>query len=409
MEHDERTIGTIRGYLRDNGLDAFIPAKPAHVAYLTRYYDKLHVNILWEEMASYLAITPSAAFIVGAHEHWAGPPGTGVAPAWISERIRGGLDGYETLQVLAGELRRRGLDAGRIGIETTWLPVALHEALRERLPRAEFVPANDLVPQLRLLKTPVEHELLRRAAAAGVASMEAYMAAIRAGRGEAQALLARAAAALEHGAEWVGGAYHVAWTGGIDNTPDWWSPPVRERFRRCPDRYWHGVVGSPDYCVTHFEAMYQYYYADLAWHEFICEPKPGARIDFGEGARVEFREAQEDFDILRRMQSEALAQITPGMTHAEAIGKLKAFVAADPLFSAHCTGYFIHGVGLEIHEEPVFTSATPRAIPQGGRIRYDAGAVVSSEWFSKYWTVEEPFALTAGGWKPLVPLRGLLS
>lgn len=407
MKAGDRNLAKIKDYLKARGLAAFMPVKPVHVAYLTHYFDELHIGILWEEMNAFMVAMPQGAFIVGAHEHWAGPPDTGVAPAWLKERIPGGTDGYETLKILTDQLKSRGLGKGRIGIETKWLPFEMHRALREYLPDAEFVPANDLVPQMRLVKSDRELQMLKKAAEAGLTSMDAYMQAIRRGAGEKEALLIRAKAALDCGAEWLDGAYRGAWTGGPDHTPDWWSPEVQERFKRCPDRYWHGIVDSPDFCVTHFETVYQGYFADLAWHEFIREPRPGALLDFGDGAKVSVEEAREDFDILRRMQTDALSAIRPGMSHFEALEQVRNRVASDAEFAAHCTGYFIHGVGLEIHEEPVFTSVTAKPIPQNERIVYEIGAVVSSEWFSKYWTVEEPFVLTATGWQPLVHRRGL--
>ena len=36
------------------------------------------------------------------------------------------------------------------------------------------------------------------------------------------------------------------------------------------------------------------------------------------------------------------------------------------------------------------------------------GAVVSSEWFSRCWTVEDPFVMTETGWEPLAQLQGLI-
>ena len=66
-----------------------------------------------------------------------------------------------------------------------------------------------------------------------------------------------------------------------------------------------------------------------------------------------------------------------------------------------------HGIGLEIHEEPVLTGSVPSPVPLDGPIHFRPGAVVSSEWFSSLWTIEEPFVMTENGWQPLVDLRGL--
>ncbi len=50
QEKDDRTIREMREYMVRERLDAFIPWKTAHIAYLTNYYDIVHMNIFWEEM-----------------------------------------------------------------------------------------------------------------------------------------------------------------------------------------------------------------------------------------------------------------------------------------------------------------------------------------------------------------------
>jgi len=145
----------------------------------------------------------------------------------------------------------------------------------------------------------------------------------------------------------------------------------------------------------------------MAWHEFVGpEPAADQRLDFG-NRQATFAEAQRDFDILRRVQREALEVITPEMTHIDAKKAVDAFLAADPEAPEHITHYYIHGVGLEVHEEPLLHTPMPDPTPLDGPIYFRPGAVVSSEWFTRLWTVEEPFVMTATGWEPLVELKGL--
>ena len=407
-EKDDRTIAELRDYLEREELDAFIPWKTAHLAYLTNYYDLLHMEILWEEMVAVLVIPREQdAFIVGEHSSWAGSPEFGVAPWWLSERHSSGRPGVKALERTVELIREKGLDKGRIGVETKWMPARACDYFQKELPDAQFVSADLLVPQIRFCKTAREQQLLKKAADAGLRAMEAYMQAIRAGvpRGEAERV--RAQRALDYGAEWPGGPYRLAWTGGTDETPAWWDAEARSRFLAARSRNWKSLPDDSPFLVTHFEARFQYYFADLAWHEFIG-PEPGTDDPFTWGEEtVPYGEALQDFRVLRRIQSEALNAITPGMGHVEAKAAVDAFLAADQEAKEHITNYYIHGIGLEIHEEPVLTGSVPDSTPQDGMVYFRPGAVVSSEWFTRLWTVEEPFVMTGSGWEPLVELRGL--
>ena len=407
QEKDDRTIRGMRDYMEREDLIAFIPTKVPHVAYLLNYYDQVHANILWEEMATVLVVPRNGeAFVVGSHPHIAGAENAGVAPWWLKERHGGGRPGVTAWVQATVLMEEKGLHRGRIGVERKSMPVAVYDHLRDTLPEVDLVSADLVVPQLRFIKAAREIELLRKAAEIAVCAMTAYMSAIRSGMSVWEAQRIRAHSPIEAGGEWVGGPYRLGWTGATDETPDWWDVEARERFRTT-SRNWLGSSDDEPCFVTHFEGLYQYYFADLAWHEF-CGPEPSPDDVIAVGAnRVTYREASHDFEIIRRVQTEALRQIEPDMDHVEAKQKVDAFLSSDPDAKEHITGYYIHGIGLEIHEEPVLNSGVSQPTPLDGPIYFNPGAVVSSEWFTNLWTVEEPFVMTDTGWKPLIELRGL--
>ncbi|MDP6114019.1 MAG: M24 family metallopeptidase [Planctomycetota bacterium] len=407
-EKDDRTIAEIRAYLTREKLDAFIPWKVPHLAYLTNYFDQLHMNILWEEMMAVLVIPlDSAPFIVGEHQSWAGSSEFGVAPWWLEERHSTNRPGRNALERTVELLKEKGLGTGRIGIETLWMPVAAHDYLRSALPDAEFVSADTLVPQIRFIKTSREQELMKKAADTGIRAMEAYMQAIRSGLSRTEAQRLRAQRALDYGGEWVGGVSRHAWTGGTDETPAWWDADARRRFLSTTARNWKGLPDDSPVCVTHYSAIFQYYFSDLAWHEFYGpEPAESEMLQWVD-REIPFHDARRDFEILRRVQKEALEPIRPGMSHLEAKAAVDAWLAADAESKEHITNYYIHGIGLEIHEEPVLTGSVPIPTPADVPILFQPGAVVSSEWFTQLWTVEEPFVLTESGWEPLAELKDL--
>ena len=65
-------------------------------------------------------------------------------------------------RALQAAVEALGLAGKRIGLDLEFAPAADVEQLRALLPGAEFVNSSPLIRELRLLKTPVEIELLRR-------------------------------------------------------------------------------------------------------------------------------------------------------------------------------------------------------------------------------------------------------
>ncbi|MBI2441420.1 MAG: aminopeptidase P family protein [Lentisphaerae bacterium] len=426
-EKDDRTIREIRAYLEREKLDAFIPSKETHICYLTNYYDSIHMALLWEEMTAFLVIPKeSEAFIVGAHENYAGYEEFGVAPWWLTTRYGGYdyADGEQTRQGVVDLIKKRGLSHGRIGIELKWMPAAVYAFLRAALPDVTFVSADLLVPQIRLVKTTRELSLLKKAAELGQRAMETYMQAIRLGATRREAEVVRAQKALDYGGEWIGGASRVSWTGGIDDTPAWWDAPARRRFdAAATTKNYLGLPDNAPFLITHYESRFQYFWGDQAWHEFYGpEPADDDLLDFA-GKQVRYAEARRNFEIMRRVQREAINAVRPGLDHYQARAAIDRYLRdnpegaeaagidpANPSGTKHAGMYFVHAIGLDIHEEPVIASRAPRPVPLDGPIYIQPGTVLQSEWLGPLWTLEEPFVLTEKGcWEPLVDLPGLIA
>ncbi len=66
-------------------------------------------------------------------------------------------------RVLADQLRARGLESARLGVEQDFLPVSDAAALAAALPKATIVDGSAIVNRLRVIKSPREIALLREA------------------------------------------------------------------------------------------------------------------------------------------------------------------------------------------------------------------------------------------------------
>ncbi|MDB5416181.1 MAG: hypothetical protein JWR10_4516 [Rubritepida sp.] len=86
--------------------------------------------------------------------------------SWI-EDVPTYRDWEDPIPVLVANLAERGLTGGRIGLdfESYGMSIGRFAALRDAMPDAEFVDLGPVVAELRLIKSPAEIELLRRAAA----------------------------------------------------------------------------------------------------------------------------------------------------------------------------------------------------------------------------------------------------
>jgi Xaa-Pro aminopeptidase len=104
--------------------------------------------------------------------------------------------------VLADVLRKRGLARARIGIEMDYLPAGDFSALRDALPDAKFIAAENLLARLRQIKTPEEIDVLRRLSRiADKAITDAYHS-VRAGSSEMDLAAALTRGVYEQGAEY---------------------------------------------------------------------------------------------------------------------------------------------------------------------------------------------------------------
>jgi ectoine hydrolase len=106
----------------------------------------------------------------------------------VADDVRASIHVVETA---ADAVRAAGLERGRIGlVGASYMTAAAYLGLVERLPDATLVRADRLVEDLRLIKSPAEQDLIRRACALGNRTLEALIDAVVVGATEADAMAA---------------------------------------------------------------------------------------------------------------------------------------------------------------------------------------------------------------------------
>ncbi len=126
------------------------------------------------------------------------------------------LDWEDPMAALAGILAGRGLSGARIGLDlgSYCLPPRRYAAMRAALPGAAFVDLGPVVNELRLIKSPAEIALLRRAAAIADEALHRAAAACRVGGTQRDAAKAAMAAFVDLGADPDGPGPITAGRGG---------------------------------------------------------------------------------------------------------------------------------------------------------------------------------------------------
>src|SRR3974390_2069782 len=144
--------------IHEAGLEAIVAISPESFAYVTGFLSPTQPLMRWRHAMALVTADGRVALVSVDMEastiRAKSPPGTDVA-VWREFK-------FDAMNVLADVLRKHGLAASRVGIETDYLPAGDYAALRDLLPETTFVPVQRLLARLREIKTPTEIDILRR-------------------------------------------------------------------------------------------------------------------------------------------------------------------------------------------------------------------------------------------------------
>ena len=174
------------------------------------------------------------------------------------------VDSGPTAAELADVLKEHGLESGRIGVDTKrpGLPIQIYEGLKRGLPEAELVDASEVVPRLRLVKSPAELQHMRQAAKATVKGMEAALAAVRSGGTDNDVAAAGYQALVANGSEYFS-SHPIVSTGHRAGWP-------HTNFKRVP-------LKAGDTVNVELGCTYQRYTAGLMRAALVGNPSDTVR------------------------------------------------------------------------------------------------------------------------------------
>ncbi len=228
-------------------------------------------------------------------------------------------DAMAAFGLVAGQLRRLGLERGRIGVDFGFVPAADAGRLAAALPQAELVDGTDALRRLRMVKTGREIARLRLAADLSEAGYRRALAGIRNGV-ERPALSQLYRQGVEEEALRRGAAYGGAWD-YISIGPDPWGA---------------GRPAEPgDVIKFDVGVVIDGYSSDFARTVSLGAPS---------------RAARELHAVLLAGLEVGLERLRPGTALAEIHGVMRETVIASGV-PHYARGHFGHGLGNDPFSE----------------------------------------------------------
>jgi Xaa-Pro aminopeptidase len=202
------------------------------------------------------------------------------------------------------------------------LPLAFFGELLDEVPGLDLIPDERLVASQRLVKSPAEQALLRRAAEIAGVGLKAALEAIRPGVTERQVCAVGTAAALAAGADFV--RYLRVHSGPWSAWPSRW-PQATGRSLEAGDIVALDIIGA-----------YQGYGFDVLRTTVCGDPSPEAQ------------QLLEAAYLATGVAVDAARAATP----AEAVHKAGCQALVEAGFGDYLPGFAGHGIGLETVEAP---------------------------------------------------------
>lgn len=314
--HFKPRISELKALPGQQGLDAIVAVSPENFTYASGAY-----------ILTISAIRPRLGFAVLPAK---GEPFVLICSieesltrdeSWISD-IRTYVEFQDhPVDRLVDELKKNGITQGRVGIDLEYLPVASYSRLTQALPDIEFVDTTQTIADIRAIKTPVEIDIVTRAAQSTHRAVLDAMQQSRLGDTEYDMASKIASNIVTHGAD--GTLFMCFGTGARTAHPHTMASP--DIVPQAGDLIKFDVGGT-----------YGAFASDFARTYSAGEPTPMQR---------------DTYRALARVQRETIDAVRPGMLAEDLFHLCKdAFVKQGIRFQMPHIG---HSFGIELHENPM--------------------------------------------------------
>ncbi|WP_040226995.1 M24 family metallopeptidase [Bhargavaea cecembensis] len=264
------------------------------------------------------------------------------------------------------EVEKHGLR--RVGFEQQHVSFGNYERLKGQTD-AELVPTYDLIENIRMIKTPEEIEKLRIASRITDDAYEHILGFIRPGQKETDVADELVRFIKEQGGHSVG-FYPIVASGIRSSMP----------HGRASDK----MIGQGEMITIDFGANFEGYWSDISRTVSVGEPSS------------EMLEIQ---DVVLRSFLNCRSQIKPGMTDSEVDEKMREVLIESGFNERSGTGTG-HGIGLEVHEKPLFSVDSEKVLQPNMVITIEPGIYLPGVGGAR---VEDVLLITEDGCEVLTP------
>ena len=227
-----------------------------------------------------------------------------------------------------------------IAFEDEYMTVSAYNTYKSKLKNVELVPNNQLIENLRLLKSEEEIETIRKSASIADAAFEHILSFIKVGMKEKEVALELEMFMKKQGASALSFDIIVAsgWRSALPHG-------------RASDK----IIETGDFVTMDFGCVYKGYCSDMT-----------RTVVMGQASEKQ----KKVYETVLKAQEEALKAIKPGVSGKDA-DKVARDIITEEGFGDYFGHGLGHGVGLEVHE-------APRLAPIGEKI-LEKNMVVTDE------------------------------
>lgn len=320
-------LDKLRHGLQQQGLEAILITRPENQRYLSGFTGG----------EGALLITPHRAMLLTDFRYF--------------DQVAEEAPNFELVKVesktsLALERTLQDLQVRTLGFESTHVPFSLYQEWKKACKGTKWVPTQDVVETLRLIKEEGELATLRKAVKVADKACEHIRNFIKVGMSEKQVAWELESYMRTHGAEGI--AFGLIVGAGPNGAKPHAVPQDRPIQKHEP-------------IVLDLGATVDGYHSDLT--RTICLGKPDAKL-------------QEIYEIVLQAQLAAEKAAKAGIT-----GKELDAVARDVITEAGYKDYFGHGlghgVGLAVHEGPRVSAASEHTLEPGMTCTIEPGIYLS--------------------------------
>ena len=228
----------------------------------------------------------------------------------------------EIVAALVELFRERDLVKGRVGFDEMHVPTSRLRLIKKKLPKVEFVPANSIFQEIRMVKSPDEIERIRKAVEATEKAIRAVMEVSKPGVKNTELQFIYRTTIMKHDCTPLFGVIGAGTESALVN--------------HLPSEH---VLQAGDIMRIDCNAIYKNYVSDVGRNAVIGTPTD---------------KAQKYFNALRKGTEEMERAIRPGLMFSELFKIAVSTVRKSGIefYQRQNTG---HSLGLQVVEPPIIS------------------------------------------------------